>query len=103
MSQQEQFIQLLEQLTIADNTIRSAAEKRYQGMKSDPALLPFLPLSLLSVLDDAAVLGHIKQLAAVLLRRSLIEEDVSVYRSMSTETFVLSFCISVVIHTAVSH
>jgi hypothetical protein len=90
MSLHEQFVQLLVQLTIADNAARSAAEKQYQGMKSDPAVLPFLPLSLLSVLDDDTVLGHIKQLAAVLLRRMLVEEEVSVYRSMNPETCVRS-------------
>ena len=102
MSLQEQFVQLLLQLTVVDNALRSAAEKQYQGMKSDATVLPFLPLSLLCVLDDDTVLGHVKQLAAVLLRRLLIEEEVSVYRSMDSQTFVRLQFVIVLIYAAIS-
>jgi hypothetical protein len=41
-----QFAQLLEQLTIGDNRIRSAAEAQYNELKeNDESLLPLLLLS----------------------------------------------------------
>ena len=88
MSSHQQFIQLLEQLTIADNAVRSASEKRYEGMKADASVLPFLPLYLLEALGDATVAGHVRQLAAVLLRRLLVEQEDSVYRSMDVDKLV---------------
>ena len=84
----QQFVQLLEQLTVSDNGPRCAAEKQYEAMKSEPSVLPFIPLSMLTVLDDDTVAGHIKKLAAILLRRLIVEEEVSVYRSMDIETYV---------------
>ena len=88
MSSHQQFVQLLEQLTIADNAARSASEKRYEGMKADASILPFLPLYLLEALGDASVAGHVRQLAAVLLRRLLVEQEDSVYRSMDVDKLV---------------
>ena len=84
----QQFLQLLEQLTVSDNVPRCAAEKQYEAMKSEPSVLPFIPLSMLKVLDDDTTAGHIKKLAAILLRRLVVEEQVSVYRSMDAETYV---------------
>lgn len=85
MSIHQQFVLLLEQLTASDNHLRNTAEKKYESIKLDPSMLPLLPLSMLSVLGDEAVAAHIKQLAAVLLRRLLIEEEVSIYRIMDTD------------------
>ena len=90
----QQFLQLLEQLTVSDNAPRCAAEKQYEAMKSEPSVLPFIPLSMLTVLDDDTVAGHIKKLAAILLRRLVVEEEVSVYRSMDTETYVRALSVS---------
>lgn len=89
MSSHQQFVQLLEQLTVGDNAIRSASEKHYESMKADAVVLPFLPLSLLEALADDTVAGHVRQLAAVLLRRLLVEQEDSVYRAMDIEKLVL--------------
>lgn len=85
MSIHQQFVHLLEQLTASDNLLRNSAEKQYEAIKLDPSMLPLLPLSMLAVLGDDAVAAHIKQLAAVLLRRLLIEEEVSIYRIMAAD------------------
>ena len=84
----QQFLQLLEQLTVSDNVPRSAAEKQYEAMKSEPSLLPFIPLSMITVFDDDSVPEYIKKLAAILMRRLVVEEEVSVYRCMDAETYV---------------
>ena len=89
MSSHQLFVQLLEQLTIADNAIRSASEKHYEVMKADVSVLPFLPLSLLEALADTTVAAHVRQLAAVLLRRLLVEQEDSVYRSMDLDKLVI--------------
>jgi hypothetical protein len=86
MTDNQQFLQLLEQLTVSDNSIRCASEKQYELMKADSSILPFLPLSMLSALSDELVASHVRQLAAVLLRRLLVEQEVSVYRSMDIDT-----------------
>lgn len=88
MNNHQQFVQLLEQLTISDNSARSNAEKQYDTMKGDMSILPHLPISMLTTLADDSVPNHIRQLAAVLLRRLLVEDDPSVYISMDTILYV---------------
>jgi hypothetical protein len=85
MADNKQIVHLLEQLSVSDNVARSAAEKQYEAMKADPSILPYLPLSILAALSDETAAAHTRQLAAVLLRRMLLEQEVSVYRVMDAE------------------
>lgn len=78
----QHFIQLLEKLVVSDNVIRSNAENDYRNMQLEGG--DNLSLALLYVIQNSGVPDHLRQLAAVLLRRYLIEEnDGSVYQEMS--------------------
>ena len=60
---------ILQHLTNNEPTIRQQAEAYYEELKKDPNVFPF---SLLSVIATESCDAYIRQLAAVLLRRSLI-------------------------------
>lgn len=85
MTDKKQIVQLLEQLSVSDNVARCAAEKQYEAMKADSSILPYLPLSILAALSDETAAAQTRQLAAVLLRRMLVEQEVCVYRVMDAE------------------
>eukprot|EP01041_Mallomonas_annulata_P004290 gene4290-8528_t len=78
----EQFILMLEELSLPDNTIRSNAEIKYENLRQLSG--DSLSLSLLSVLLNPTVIKpHLQILAAVLLRRILVQQEPSAYRGMS--------------------
>jgi hypothetical protein len=85
MTDNKQIVQLLEQLSFSDNVARSAAEKQYEAMQGDPSILPYLPLSILAALSDETTAAHTRLLAGVLLRRLLVEREISAYRVMDAE------------------
>ena len=96
------FVALLEALSLPDNTIRSAAEKTYQQMKvkilsyllqcfitrlyimkeNEESLLP---MHLLDAVAQQSVNVKERQMAAVLLRRILVEEEESAYYKLSEQ------------------
>ena len=67
---------LLVRLSSADNAVRSEAERQYQSLKVEPSTAAQLPAVLLSVASGAgAVVAEHRVLAAVLLRRLLLEDE----------------------------
>lgn len=64
-----EIVALLQTLTVGDNAVRQAAEHQYDQLKKGAETAPNLPLILLQVVNEASVELHIRQLAAVLLRR----------------------------------
>ncbi len=72
-----EFYTLLTHFTVVDNQLRSQAEQGYQLLLKDQG--DYAIQGLLSVLASIQVESHIRQLAAVLLRRSLIDEEESIY------------------------
>lgn len=68
----EEFVVFLGQLSLADNVIRKAAEERYESLCSGNG--DELPHMLLGVISDTSVVDTVRRLAAVLLRRFLIQE-----------------------------
>ena len=78
----QNFIELLEKLVVADNSLRANAESEYKKMQSEGG--DHVPLALFQVIKTVNIADHLRQLAAVLLRRLLIEDnDGSVYSEMS--------------------
>ena len=73
------FTELLNQLSSSDNVARAEAERQFQQLKADPTTIVQVPSMLLSVVSSDASVGTVaashRQLAAVLLRRMLLEED----------------------------
>eukprot|EP01038_Epipyxis_sp_PR26KG_P006698 gene6698-9187_t len=86
------FTSLLFNLTIFDNELRKSSEIQYDQIKeSNPSSLL---LSLLLAASDSSVPIHLRQLATVLLRRSIIVEKESLFQNLSSEsqsTFKSSF------------
>ncbi len=78
-----EFFSLLPQFTVIDNQLRYAAETRYSAVLRDQA--DYAVYGLLQVLAASHAEPHIRQLAAVLLRRSLIDDEESIYFRMSTQ------------------
>ena len=74
------FTDILVKLTVGDNSIRAAAEQHYDALKRTEGNI--VVLSLLQTISDAAVPLHIRELAAVLLRRLLIENSDGIFRKM---------------------
>ena len=72
---------LLSKFTVADNTVRTAAEQQYEALKKGDQCV-IIPLSLLQSIGDHALAPHLRQLAAVLLRRMLIEDCDGIYSKM---------------------
>ena len=79
-----EFFTLLPQFTVVDNQLRYAAETRYSALLRDQA--DYAVLGLLHVLGSNQIEGHIRQLAAVLLRRSLIDDEESIYFRLSGQS-----------------
>jgi hypothetical protein len=78
------FNEILHSLVVADNAVRGEAEQRYEILtKGDDCVL--LPQALLQFISDPLMAFHIRQLAAVLLRRMLIEDYNGIYRKMTLE------------------
>ena len=73
------FTELLNQLSSSDNGARAEAERQFQQLKADPSTMVQVPSMLLSLVSSDASAGTVtaahRQLAAVLLRRMLLEED----------------------------
>lgn len=80
------FVNLLTQLTVADNASRQSAEAQYATLKSDVNSIPF---ALLACGCDTSVDTHIRQLSIVLLRRLLIEEEESIFNRMNKNKLVV--------------
>jgi hypothetical protein len=72
-----EFHTLLTHLTVVDNQLRSQAEQGYQTLLKDQG--DYAIQGLLAVLSSVQIESHIRQLAAVLLRRSLIDDEESIY------------------------
>ena len=73
------FTELLNQLFSSDNVARAEAERQFQQLKADPTTMVQVPSMLLSLVSSDASAGTVtgthRQLAAVLLRRMLLEEE----------------------------
>jgi hypothetical protein len=74
------FTELLDHLSSSDNVARAEAERQFQQLKADPTTMVQVPSMLLSLVSSAdasagTVAAAHRQLAAVLLRRMLLEED----------------------------
>ena len=87
------FVNFLQQLTVADKSTRQAAEQRYEFLKAGEEA-GVLPLLLLEVIGSGTVNMDYRQLAAVLLRRLLVEEENSFYFKMETERYSSNLCSS---------
>lgn len=83
MSGQHEFFTLLPQFTVIDNQQRYAAETRYAALLRDQA--DYCVFGLLQVLAGSQVEAHIRQLAAVLLRRTLVDDEESIYFRLSPQ------------------
>lgn len=79
----QEFVTLLENLTVINNNLRSSAERQYEMMKITPE--SFLPLKLLSVVVESSVSNNIRRLSAVLLRRIMIDDENSIYNQLDQE------------------
>ena len=75
------FIALLEGLSSPDGTLRVSAEQHYEALKKESG--DRLPMFLIETIPKFEIQVHLRKLSAVLLRRILIEQEESVYRSMS--------------------
>lgn len=83
-----EFIQFLEDLASSDNERRQIAEEKYLSLQNDSS--DDLPLLLLNSMSNAllttfniSINVYTRKLAAVLLRRLLIEKDESFYLTMT--------------------
>lgn len=98
----DQFANLLETLTVPNNVIRQAGEKQYTLLKeNDGGLLSFLLLSVkqrmyaslysskLQVVRLDRYEPNIRRLAAVLLRRIVIQDENSVYDQIDEQGYQL--------------
>jgi hypothetical protein len=84
MSSSERFIQLLQHLVDGNNQIRSEAERYYNNLlqtSCDDAII-----GLMQSLSNPVVNIHLRQLAAVLLRRCLVDEEDSYYFKLQLAT-----------------
>lgn len=78
MSADGSFILLLKQLTLPDQSIRQAAESRYEALKAADNVEELLA-QLLHAAVDQSVEDYVRQLSCVMLRRLLVEETESFY------------------------
>ena len=84
MASSEFMNELLQNLVVGDNAVRTAAEHHYEMFKkSDQCTL--LPGLLLQAIGEATLAMHLRQLSAVLLRRILVEDCDGIYQKMSSE------------------
>lgn len=74
-------VQILSHLIVGDNAVRANAESKYIEFKQATNIFPF---GLLSVASASHVEESLRQLSIVLLRRSIIEEQESLYNKMET-------------------
>ena len=74
------FLALLQDLGSGDNAVRNQAEKNLKANNNMNGQLPFY---LLSSVTSTSVPGHVRTLAAVLLRRELMKDD-SMYHAIAT-------------------
>jgi hypothetical protein len=78
-----EFASLLRHLTVPDNQVRQQAEQQYNVFLKEQS--DVATGGLLKVLSDSSIEVHIRQLAAVLLRRCLIDAEESIYFKISNE------------------
>jgi hypothetical protein len=84
LNQKISFQELLQHLISPNNQVRQDAEKYYNQLlltSSDEAVI-----GLMQALSDTNFNFHLRQLAAVLLRRCLIDEEESYYFRVSPQT-----------------
>ena len=74
-------VELVAQLSSNDNSIRADAEKRYELLKTNNVVSVQIPTMMVNILVDESVAPEKSLLAAVLLRRLLLETEI--YRKMS--------------------
>jgi hypothetical protein len=96
----QEFFVLLSQLTVVDNQLRSQAEQHYQTLLKDQGDQAIL--GLLAVLCSVQIENHIRQLAAVLLRRCLIDDEESIYFRLAVARYVrssISSCVVFIVYS----
>ena len=86
----ETILPILERLIVADNGIRSAAEAQYKHWQSIGS--EDLCVALLQVIGEVNINMPLRILAAVLLRRLLIEDNNGQTLQEMTETRQAEFC-----------
>lgn len=79
-----EFYNILRNLTVPDNVLRQAVEAQYQSILRETPDVTIV--GLLSVLSSSSFEIFIRELAAVLLRRSLIDSEESIYFSLKAQT-----------------
>jgi hypothetical protein len=85
----EYITEILQTLVVGDNVLRGQAEQRYEALKRSSNCI-MLPPALLHTIGDVTKPIHIRQLAAVLLRRMLVEDcNDGPYKNMSVERYAV--------------
>lgn len=83
MENLDQYLILLQNLTVPDNQIRQNAEQSYNSFLQNQPDFAVFGLLKASGTPDFPV--HIRQLSAVLLRRCLVDAEESVYFRLSPQ------------------